>query len=1026
MQNKNGAKSASDDACPADKPIDAVSFEMPSADVQKGLALEYQAGTKALEQPDEAVSGLEDCNQSPGREARKLPETPKLPSISLARDNAFDTQNTVPQSEIHPPTSPHVALTIIENACGPATKAFSLDPCGKLQKNSAAEIYEGTAKRIEIAGLVDLMRLIDSLQPNQALCYGVAENPSARLVTQEVLRERSAPGAIARDRNHFSFPEDRPGILMLDHDPRPGHGGLDYTRLDELLCELVPPWQDTARLWRPSSSAFVFREADGVELIGLGGWRCYVIVDNAAAIPAVGAFIYQEAWRAGYGYIQISKAGRLLDRSIVDAAVWQPERIDFAAAPLMERGLLRRAPAAVVLPGVPILYNNSLTAPLSMAEWRKESKELAQLKDTYRPKSDEARQRYMSDRITALKAAGTALEDRRLREILSAAVTSQTLTSDFVLYTPEGKAVTVGAVLADPKRFNGARFADPLEPDYRNDRRIAYANLGTNAPFIFSHAHGGTKFRLFRESADILIAKGEQPRAVDETLEIMRSRGDLYERAGEVVRIAGDGVAPVGEMYLSDYLGRCIRYLGERRQKGETVLARIDVPPRICGQILAKMGERGLRSLNGIITAPTLRRDGSLLNTPGFDERTGLLVTGDASAPIPLNPTAMQLKQAYAALWRPFADFPFVSKSDRGVMLAALLTAFVRRSLPFAPAFSFDAPQAGSGKTLLGLCILRLCGMAPQALPDCGSEEELRKTLLSALREGKPGLLLDNVRGVFGSSALEAFLTAEFFSGRVLGATQMLSFPTSVMFLISGNNFMPKGDLWRRILTARIDAKTDAPERRAFNLNPLEYCARHRQEMVAAGLTLLRGFIAEGKPRDNDAPDRLASFEAWDDLIRQCLIWLGRENIADAADPTACIRIAKEREPEREKLGTFLEITSRIFKNVPWCVSELIVLAESKADLRDILSDIAAERGKINPRLLGSWLSRQADVRCGGKRIVRDGVSHHAVRWRIETGERHPEHNTKPKAELGSSGVAGSCFQSKRNSSAEEQASEPY
>jgi hypothetical protein len=42
-----------------------------------------------------------------------------------------------------------------------------------------------------------------------------------------------------------------------------------------------------------------------------------------------------------------------------------------------------------------------------------------------------------------------------------------------------------------------------------------------------------------------------------------------------------------------------------------------------------------------------------------------------------------------------------VSDDDRAVAVAAILTALVRRTLPLAPAFSFDAPAASSGKTLL-------------------------------------------------------------------------------------------------------------------------------------------------------------------------------------------------------------------------------------------------------------------------------------------------------------------------------------
>ena len=236
-------------------------------------------------------------------------------------------------------------------------------------------------------------------------------------------------------------------------------------------------------------------------------------------------------------------------------------------------------------------------------------------------------------------------------------------------------------------------------------------------------------------------------------------------------------------------------------------------------------------------------------------------------------------------------------------MLAALLTAFVRPTLPLAPAFSADAPMAATGKTLLWRCLLRLCGTNSAVIPECKNDDEFRKRLLAVLREGRPGFLLDNIRGPFKSSALEAFLTAESFTDRVLGLSKSLTFPTCVMVLISGNNFLPEGDLYRRILTARMDAGTEDPERRSFAADPLEHCRVHRQEMVSAGLTLLRGFISAGKPRATD--DRLPSFEAWDDLIRQAAIWLGAQGIAEVADPAHCIAEAKKLEPGRLALGLF-------------------------------------------------------------------------------------------------------------------------
>jgi hypothetical protein len=387
--------------------------------------------------------------------------------------------------------------------------------------------------------------------------------------------------------------------------------------------------------------------------------------------------------------------------------------------------------------------------------------------------------------------------------------------------------------------------------------------------------------------------------------------------------------------------------------------------------IVEKRGERDLAEIRGVISAPTLRPDGTILSTPGYDPATKLLLRGDAFGTVHECPSRAQLEEAFRTLWKPFAEFPFVAAQDRGVALAAILTALVRRTLGKCPGFSFDAPAAGTGKTLLGQCILRLAGCLPEVVPQCEEEEEIKKQLLSVLREGVGGILFDNIRGVYGSAALEAFLTGEIYKDRVLGLSAMFAGEPNILVLFSGNNFLPKGDLWRRILTARMDAKCADPERRAFDLKPLEYVRQHRQELVAAGLTLMRGFIVESRPRFT--PDSLGSFEGWDDLIRQCVIWLGQQGIADVADPALVIATAKEREPERQKLKALLSGAYLLFDTSKWRVGELIKTAEGRQDdeLLETLQEIAGERGKVNPRILGRWIERNSDVRCGNMRLVR-------------------------------------------------------
>ncbi len=492
------------------------------------------------------------------------------------------------------------------------------------------------------------------------------------------------------------------------------------------------------------------------------------------------------------------------------------------------------------------------------------------------------------------------------------------------------------------------------------------------------------------EARHIRLVRGERARVTDEATAILRERGDIFERGGELVRIAADGIEPVADDWLLDYYDRHVKF-------NDFVDEPRDAPQWLGRRIMAKRGERGLRVLRAVITAPTMRADGTLLAKPGYDLATGLLLVAASQRPlVPDRPSIAELKSAAATLWRPFADFPFVDTTARSVMLAAILTAVIRQTLGLAPAFSFDAPTAGTGKSLLGFCLLAVCGMERQAIPDCRDEEEIRKRLLSTLRSGLPGVLFDNIRGQFGSAALEAMLTTEQYTDRLLGGSRMLTLPTAVLVLFSGNNFRPAGDLWRRLLTARIDAGIEAPERRSFDIEPFDHCRDHRQEMVAAALTLLRGFVVAGSPRTTK--DKLASFEAWDARVRQAVIWIGSNGLmpngASVADPVNSIERAKLDEPERQKLAAILLAAHGSMGDRKWRTVELIeksseavltptTASEAVKALRATIEEVAGEHGKINSRIFGRWIEKQQNRRCGGLWLERCGERWKTALWRV-------------------------------------------
>jgi len=109
---------------------------------------------------------------------------------------------------------------VITNATGSVVKGFTLSEDGALKTKSHAKIYEGKAERVEAADLADLLQIIEKLNDNQALCFGVTDAPTAPIVTKKALKRGRTPGAIARDREHFHYASQQPGVLMVDIDQR--------------------------------------------------------------------------------------------------------------------------------------------------------------------------------------------------------------------------------------------------------------------------------------------------------------------------------------------------------------------------------------------------------------------------------------------------------------------------------------------------------------------------------------------------------------------------------------------------------------------------------------------------------------------------------------------------------------------------------------------------------------------------------------------------------------------------------------
>ena len=402
-------------------------------------------------------------------------------------------------------------------------------------------------------------------------------------------------------------------------------------------------------------------------------------------------------------------------------------------------------------------------------------------------------------------------------------------------------------------------------------------------------------------------------------------------------------------------------------------ICQINCPEKISKYLLAKK-EWKLPMLTGIINTPTLRYDGSILDKQGYDEFSGLLLVSNEFdfEKIPENPTPQEIEEAKNIILRIFKDFPFENEASLSVALAAVLTALIRKSIPTAPLFGFSAPVMSSGKSLLAdIVSLVLTGRPNGVISLTDSETEERKRILSILLEGESLVCYDNVDKPFGNATFCSILTQQEYKDRILNKNETKTVPTNITFLVTGNNLTFIGDISTRALICKLDPKVERPEERRFDLNLYEYIPQNRGMLVSKFLTLLRGYIVAGKPKQDFK--QYARFEEWSDLVRATIVWLG------LADPCETRKDIEEEDPIRLQLSALFNSWYEIFGDEEVKVRELIDKANSSEEkshaLKEALIEMSGNKGEINVHKLPRKLASFKNLFAGWHRVLNKGAN---------------------------------------------------
>ena len=484
---------------------------------------------------------------------------------------------------------------------------------------------------------------------------------------------------------------------------------------------------------------------------------------------------------------------------------------------------------------------------------------------------------------------------------------------------------------------------------------------------------------------------------------ILASGATVYQRGAMLVRPileevdAADGrrtkVAPLARIelpYMRDLLCRSARWRKLDRRGHTEIL--IDPPTNVAQVILHRRGEWRFPTVVGVITTPTLRPDGSLLVRPGYDRMTRLILVDPPPMPaIPECPSREDALAALALLEDLLGEFPFTDAASRSVALSALITPVVRGAFPVTPMHVISAPEAGSGKSyLLDVAAAIVLGQPCPVMAVGRTEEETEKRLGAALLTGQPLISLDNLNGDLGGDALCQIIERPAVEIRILGKSELVRIEARSTLFATGNNIRLVGDIARRVLRCRLDSKMEEPERRRFRRKPVAAVLGDRGRYVGAILTLVRGYVAAGRP--HLAPS-IASFEPWSNLVRSALLWLGK------ADPVDTMKDARADDPSRQTMAAvFTAWRDAIGVGVGKTSSEIIKLASTTTskeqgdrageplwrypDLRESLSTVAGRNGVIDAREFGKWLSRHRDRIASGLCLEGRADPHgHAARW---------------------------------------------
>jgi hypothetical protein len=425
--------------------------------------------------------------------------------------------------------------------------------------------------------------------------------------------------------------------------------------------------------------------------------------------------------------------------------------------------------------------------------------------------------------------------------------------------------------------------------------------------------------------------------------------------------------------------------------KQETYQEEVTPPPTALAAALAPKEWPRLRPLFGIVGAPVLRPDGTLLQSPGYDAATGLYLASKVPLElVPDAPTSAQVQAAREFLLRHFlGDFPWVGPADKanylGLLVTPILRSYLRTLIPFGVVTS---TMPGSGKTILTCGLGMLYGQ--RVLTWTSNDEELRKAITSVLADPVGTIIFDNLAEgtAIDSPVLARLITDRMWADRLLGKNTTAAFQNDRVWTATGNNLRLGGDMRTRSVLVSLNPDVPRPEERTGfvipNLDQWILSPANQRQVLWHLLVLVADWTRSGAPRRLGLTMR--QFTQWAESVGG---FLAHHQVDGFLANVETVRDIDEDEASwvaffacwRKKFGDDWITSNRLREsaNVTWDPGG------TKDDPWDGLF-LTDERGRLlSPKSLGRILTGQINRYRGPYRLCSRMDPHDKVRqWRVE------------------------------------------